>query len=86
MNNAKKVSRRLVLRGAVAAAGAVPALLAGTGKASAKVPKQSVSYRETPNGGNSCSTCGNFVAPSGCSLVEGSINPDGWCGLFKAKA
>jgi hypothetical protein len=86
MNNANKVSRRLVLRGALAAAGAVPVLLSGMGKASAKVPKQSVSYRETPNGGNSCSTCGNFVAPSACSLVEGPINPDGWCGLFKVKA
>ena len=86
MSNANKLSRRLVLRGAVAAAGAVPDLLSGMGAAYAKVPKQSVSYRETPNGGNSCSTCGNFVAPSACSLVEGAINPDGWCGLFKAKA
>ena len=86
MNNAKKVSRRLVLRGAVAAAAAVPVLLSDMGKASAKVPKQSVSYRETPNGGKSCSICGNFVAPSACVLVEGPINPDGWCGLFKAKA
>ncbi|HWJ20655.1 MAG TPA: hypothetical protein VNR65_18205 [Geobacterales bacterium] len=86
MTNANKVSRRLVLRGAVAAAGAVPVLLLGMGAAYAKVPKQSVSYRETPNGGNACSSCGNFVAPSGCTLVEGPINPDGWCGLFKAKA
>jgi hypothetical protein len=86
MNNANKVSRRLVLRGAVAAAGAVPVLLSGIGTAYAKVPKQSVSYRETPNSGNACSACGNFVAPSACTLVEGSISPDGWCGLFKAKA
>lgn len=84
MNSANKVSRRLVLRGAVAAAGAVPILLSGR-IAYAKVPKQSVSYRETPNGGNSCAVCGNFVAPSSCLLVEGAINPDGWCGLFKVK-
>ncbi len=85
MNNANKVSRRFVLRGAVAAAGAAPVLLSGTGTAYAKVPKKSVSYRDTPNGGNSCSVCGNFVAPSSCLLVEGPINPDGWCGLFKQK-
>lgn len=85
MNSANKVSRRFVLRGAVAAAGAVPVLLSGVGAAYAKVPKQSVSYRETPNGGNSCSICANFVAPSSCLLVEGAINTDGWCGLFKTK-
>jgi hypothetical protein len=85
MTDANKVSRRIVLRGAVAAAGALPILISGR-TAYAKVPKQSVSYRETPNNGNSCSVCGNFVAPSSCLLVEGPINPDGWCGLFKAKA
>ena len=84
MNDANKVSRRSLLRGAVAAAGAVPIFLSEKA-AYAKMPKQSVSYRETPNGGNSCSICGNFVAPSSCLLVEGPINPDGWCGLFKAK-
>ena len=85
MNDVNKMSRRLVLRGAVAAAGAMPVLLSGMGAAYAKVPKKSVSYRETPNEGYSCSTCANFVAPSTCLLVEGSINQDGWCGLFKAK-
>ncbi len=84
MKDANKVSRRFVLRGVVAAASAAPILLSNR-MAYAKVAKQSVSYRETPNGGNSCAICGNFVAPSSCLLVEGSINPDGWCGLFKAK-
>lgn len=84
MNDANRVSRRSVLRGGLAAAGAAPVLLMGRA-AYAKVPKRSASYRETPDGGNSCSICGNFLAPSSCKLVEGAINPDGWCGLFKAK-
>ncbi len=85
MQIGKKISRRSVLKGAIAAAGAAPlAMPAGT-PAYAKVAKQSVSYRETPNAGKSCSICDNFRPPSSCKLVEGSINPNGWCGLFKAK-
>lgn len=75
-----------MLRAALVAAGAAPVLLSGMGTAYAKVPKQSVSYRETPNGANRCSTCANFIEPSSCKLVEGAINPNGWCGLFKPKA
>jgi hypothetical protein len=82
----KKISRRTVLKGAIAAAGAAPLVAGGLTPAYAKVPKQSVSYRETPNAGKYCSICGNFEPPSSCKLVEGSINPNGWCGLFKPKA
>jgi hypothetical protein len=84
MHNGNKISRRLVLKGAAAAA-AASVMVSGVTSAYAKVPKQSVSYRETPNGGDHCSICGNFIAPSSCKLVEGSINPNGWCGLFKPK-
>ena len=86
MHKNKMLSRRHVLRGVLIAAGSAPILLSGNNPAYAKVPKQSVSYRETPNAGKSCSICANFVAPSSCKLVEGSINPEGWCGLFKIKA
>jgi hypothetical protein len=85
MNFKKQISRRSILKGAVAAAGAGPLLISGLNAAYAKVPKQSVSYRETPNAGKSCDICANFVAPSSCKLVEGSISPNGWCGLFKPK-
>lgn len=85
MRARQKLSRRSFMRVVLAAAGAAPVLLAGIGTAHAKVTKQSVSYRETPNGANRCSTCANFIEPSSCKLVEGSINPDGWCGLFKPK-
>jgi hypothetical protein len=86
MHFKKPVSRRAILKGAAAAAGAGPLVILGLNRAYAKVPKQSVSYRETPNAGKSCGICGNFMPPSSCKLVEGSINPNGWCGLFKAKA
>ncbi len=85
MRAREMLSRRSILRTVLAAAWAAPVLFSGVGTAHAKVTKQSVSYRETPNGGNRCSTCANFIEPSSCKLVEGPINPDGWCGLFKPK-
>ncbi len=84
MHNDKKISRRVVLRGAVVAAGAVPVLLSGVSAAWAKVPQNSVHYQQTPKDGQHCSICANFEAPSSCKLVEGTIVPDGYCQLFKA--
>jgi hypothetical protein len=86
MHFKKQISRRSMLKGVVAAAGAGPLVISGLSPAYAKVPKQSVSYRETPNAGKTCAVCANFIEPSSCKLVEGSIAPNGWCGLFKPKA
>ncbi len=80
----KKVSRRVVLRGAVVAAGAVPVLLAGITAAHAKVKQKDVHYQQEPKDGQECSKCANFEAPNACKLVEGEIKPNGWCQLFKA--
>ena len=30
-----------------------------------------------------CDACRHFIKPSGCTLVEGSIAPGGWCKLFE---
>ncbi len=84
MDKDKKVSRRVVLRGAVVAAGAVPVLLSGITAAQAKVKQADVHYQQTAKDGQHCSICANFEAPKGCKLVEGEINPDGYCQLFKA--
>ena len=84
MDKDKKVSRRGVLRGAVVAAGAVPVLLSGITAAQAKVKQSDVKYQQTPKDGQQCSKCANFEAPKSCKLVDGEINPDGYCQLFKA--
>ena len=47
--------------------------------------------RPTPGGGLSiavvqeCDGCLHFVAPSSCKMVDGKINPKGWCALFAPK-
>lgn len=83
MDKNKKLSRRTVLRGAVVAAGAVPILLSGITAAQAKVKQTDVKYQQTPKDGQKCSSCANFEAPKSCKLVDGEINPDGYCQLFK---
>lgn len=85
MNNDKKYSRRVVLRGAVAAAAAVPVVLSGVTAAYAKVKQADVKYQHQPKDGQKCEICANFEAPKACKLVDGEIDPNGWCQLYKVK-
>jgi len=51
-----------------------------------KLSKAQVHYQEQPKGEQKCSTCNNFIAASStCKLVEGPINPNGWCMLWVLK-
>jgi hypothetical protein len=84
MNNDKKYSRRVVLRGAVVVAAAVPVVLSSITAAYAKVKQTDVKYQQQPNDGQKCETCANFEAPKSCKLVDGEINASGWCQLYKA--
>lgn len=45
-----------------------------------KVSKTIAQYQEKPKDGKKCATCANFIAESNtCKVVEGPINPEGWC-------
>jgi hypothetical protein len=75
-------SRRTLLRMAVALlATGIPGLAA----AQQKIAQKLVQYQEKPKGPQECDTCLHFVAPNGCKVVEGKINPKGWCSLFAPK-
>ncbi len=92
MEEEKTLSRRAVLRGALAVTcGLVmpitffssPAAGADTAgekpKAAKKVSQTSVKYQHKPNGENKCGNCINFIAASKtCKRVAGSIDPNGW--------
>jgi hypothetical protein len=75
--------RRAILCGALALA------LVGTAGVEAEAQKKAaqklVQYQEKPKGAQECDKCLHFVAPSSCKLVEGKINPKGWCVLFAPK-
>jgi hypothetical protein len=83
VGNARDVAANVSRRGLfqhVAAAGAGAALLLGTSSpAVAKMSQKDAGYQETPKGDQSCSNCSLFSAPASCSLVDGTINPQGWC-------
>ena len=55
--------------------------------ATKKVTQASVHYQQQPKSDQKCSLCVNFIAESNtCKLVEGQINPEGWCILWMQKA
>jgi hypothetical protein len=78
--------RRGILRtGLAALAGGVLATGARAQSAGDKVEQSVVQYQATPNDGNKCSICVNFVAPNACKVVAGTISPNGWCVAFAPK-
>ncbi len=52
--------------------------------ANRKKTKAEVNYTSSASMRNErCDGCRYFLKPSGCTLVEGSIAPGGWCKLFE---
>lgn len=77
-------TRRTVLRGGAAVlAGSLAARRAfADGE---KLAQSVVQYQTTPKDGAKCSDCVNFIAPNACKIVDGTINPNGWCVAFAPK-
>src|SRR5207245_969604 len=89
MNNSTRFSRRLLLKRTALLAGA--ALTANVisnrpAYAQAKASKEAMKYQDKPNGDQRCSNCSQFVPPAGCSVVDGTINPNGYCIAWVKKA
>jgi len=55
----------------------------GTTAMAAKITKATVKYQDTPKDGQVCRDCMHFLPSTNeCKLVEGPINPEGWCNIF----
>jgi len=52
---------------------------------STKLAQNIVQYQQTPKDGNKCSACVNWEPPNACKIVDGTINPEGWCVAFAPK-
>ena len=79
-------SRRAVLRaGLTACVASGFAAAAARAQSTPKLAQNVVQYQQTPKDGNKCSGCVNFIAPSSCKIVDGTINPDGWCVAYAPK-
>jgi hypothetical protein len=83
MKRGEYVSRRNVLLAAVAAA---PVLALRSTRAEAKMAQTAVAYQQTPKDGKQCDGCNFFVAPNACKIVDGEINPSGYCNLWNKKS
>jgi hypothetical protein len=80
------VSRRTILKGAAGlAGGAAAAFIVGGARGDAKLPKEQVSYQNSPKGDKRCADCVNFEGDASCRVVEGPISPDGWCRLWNKR-
>jgi hypothetical protein len=44
--------------------------------------QKAVSYQATPKGEARCDNCKQFTAPSSCKIVDGSVEPSGWCTVY----
>jgi hypothetical protein len=86
------ISRRECIKWALAVPATIGLATTVKAQAATKVPQSVAQYQETPKNGQKCDLCKYFIAGSSptangtCQLVEGSINPNGWCTLFAAKA
>jgi len=82
MDDNRKFPRRSVLRGAVllaTAALAVRVIPTKEALAQAKASKEAMQYQDKPNADKRCSNCRSFLPPNGCAIIEGPINPSGYC-------
>jgi len=84
----KQLSRRELLASgwvAVPVAAGILALYPAEAGAQQKMAQKLVQYQKTPKKDQKCSICLHFVAPDSCKVVEGKIDPNGWCSLFAPK-
>ena len=77
------ISRRSILKAGFALAAA--AMSEGLA-AQQKIAQNMVQYQESPKDGKECDQCAQFVAPGSCKVVDGKINPKGYCVAFTPKS
>jgi anaerobic selenocysteine-containing dehydrogenase len=85
IQNAKPVSRRQFLKVSVAGAASTAALAGCATLGLPRVSKAYAGYEEHAAGKRHCHDCVHFQAPSGCTVVSGTINKDGVCNYFLAE-
>ena len=82
-----RISRRVVLRGAQLAvtAGVAAQAASCAGILGPKLSKADAHYQDMPSGQQRCAGCVHFESPNACSVVEGTVSPNGWCQRYSAK-
>jgi hypothetical protein len=78
----KSISRRSLFRAAVVAIGSLVAVVGTASIAIAKMSQKAAGYQEKPKDNQQCSNCALFKTPDSCTLIDGTISPDGWCRFY----
>jgi hypothetical protein len=81
--SASRLARRSLLRRILVAAGASAFLRAPYPTAAAvKISQKAVAYQDHPEGDKRCEKCAQFQPPNACKMVDGTIDPQGYCRIF----
>jgi hypothetical protein len=78
-------SRRMLLAGGVAA-GSASFLAATNANAKVKLSKESVKFSAVSTNGHNCGSCNLFLAPSGCTFVQGPTSATCSCWIWQSKS
>ena len=79
-----QLARRSFLQQIVGAVATAAIICAGLNAANAaiKISHKAVAYQDHPEGDKRCEKCAQFQAPNECKMVDGLINPQGYCRIF----
>jgi hypothetical protein len=81
------LSRAAALKALAIAPVAALAVASSMTQAQAADNKKQFKYQDKPGPkGAKCSGCSLFKKPHGCTVVTGTISPNGWCMAYAAKA
>jgi len=75
------LSRRRLITGTLGGTALAMAMPRGA-RAQQKWSRADALYQDHPKDGFSCAFCTLFVKPRGCKVIEGDIDPKGWCKFF----
>ncbi len=81
MDSSKPQTRKEALRTLIVLPAMAGAIALGASSADAAANNQAqFKYQNKPGtNGEKCSGCSLFKAPHSCSVVTGTISPNGWC-------
>lgn len=82
--NSPQVSRRMLFAGGLAA-GAASSLGARDANATVRLSPAAVRYSAASRDGRTCSSCKLFAPPAGCLFVDGAIDPNNTCWIWRGK-
>ena len=92
--HAKTFSRRTLLRDSamlMTSLAAIPIALTSTPARASKASKSDFHYQDQPRDGKKCADCAAYLAnpsanaPGACKIVDGPVNPNGWCMAYSAR-